>query len=364
MNIHPHPFFRLQACAFALLLFGLLNSGCASSVTQNQPAEEIVLYNWEGDIPQSVLDSFTAQSGIKIRYETYESQEDAIENMRAGHVYDVVTMESRFIPLLVREGLLAELDYQNIINFRNISPNFRGLAYDPDNRYSIPYSWGTTGLIVRTDLAKRPITRWSDMWDKRYAGQVAIWVGQPRETLALTLKSLGYSGNSENPVELEDALAHLISLKPNLLFLENFDPNNATPALASGRIVMAMGYSGDFLSSQDAGLQVGYILPEEGALLWGDTFIVPANSTHKTAAELFINFLLDPEISAVIANQKYYATANESALEYINPEILNNSAIFPGGDALKHAEIILPLSADGQQLYNQTWQQFLDAGPK
>ncbi len=354
----------LRICLLACLVFSLLNSSCVPPPTQPVLAGEIVLYNWEGDIPQSVLDAFTKETKVKVRYEAYESQEEAIENIRAGQVYDVVTMESRFIPIMANEGLLAELAYQNIPNFKNISPNFRDLLYDPGNRYSIPYSWGTTGLVVRADLIQNPVTRWADLWNTEYEGKVALWIGQPRETLALTLKSLGYSANSENPVELESALAKLISLKPNVHFIEDFDPESAAPALASGKVTIAVGYSGDLLASRDMGLQVEFIMPEEGILLWGDTFIIPSNSPNQSTAELFINFLLRPEISAEIVNQKFYASANESARSFIDPQILNNPSIFPDQDALSNAEIILPLSAEGQQLYNRIWQQFLDANPQ
>ncbi|MBI5965982.1 MAG: spermidine/putrescine ABC transporter substrate-binding protein [Chloroflexi bacterium] len=354
----------LQTCLLAYLVIGFLSSGCAPSSPRPPLADEIVLYNWEGDIPQSVLDAFTKETSVKVRYEAYESQEEAIENIRAGQVYDLVVMESRFIPILANENLLGELNYENIPNFKNISPNFRDLIYDPDNRYSIPYSWGTTGLLVRIDMVQGPITRWADMWDPKYADKAAIWIGQPRETLSFTLKSLGYSANSENPEELESALAKLISLKPGLHFVEDFDQESSAPALASGEIVIAMGYSGDFLASKDSGLQVEYIIPEEGMLLWGDTFIVPANSSNQSAAELFINFLLRPEISAEIVNQKYYASANESAQPFIDPQIFNDPAIYPGEESLINAEIILPLSARGQKLYDEIWQRFLDADPQ
>jgi spermidine/putrescine transport system substrate-binding protein len=342
-----------------LVVLSILLASCASR--QEHLAEELTIYNWEGDFPQSVLDAFTAEYGMKINYLAYDSQEAAIENMRAGEVYDVVIMESRFIPLAIKDGLLAELNYANILNFKNISPNFRDLSYDPDNRYSVPYSWGMTGLIVRTDLVDAPVTRWDDLWDKQYDGRVAIWIGQPREILALTLKSLGYSANSENPAELEKALERLIALKQHLQYLEDYDLENAAIALASGDIAIAMGYSGDYLSSKKMGLAVEYIMPEEGALLWGDNFVIPANSPNKYTAELFINFLLRPEISAEIVNQKYYASANDAARAFVNADILNDPSIYPDQSVLQNAEIILPLSAQGQKLYAEIWERFLNA---
>ncbi len=350
--------------AFAACLVGLLAglAGCSSPPSAAQLPQELTLYNWEGDIPQSVLDAFTQETQVKVSYQVYESQEDAIQNMRAGKRYDVVIMESRFIPLLVGENLLAELDYQNIPNFKNIAPNFRGLLYDPDNRHAIPYSWGVTGLLVRTDLAGGAVTRWSDLWDPRYTGKVAIWRGQPREVLALTLKSLGFSANSEKPDEVEAALQRLQALKKGLHFIEDYSMDSAAAALASGQVTIAMGYSGDLAASRAESLPVEFVLPGEGAVLWGDTFIVPANSQNKPLAESFINYLLRPEVSAQIVNQKGYASANAADHPFIEPSILNDPSIYPGENDLKKAEIILPLSAAGQALYDDAWQRFMDAG--
>jgi len=162
---------------------------------------------------------------------------------------------------------------------------------------------------------------------------------------------------------LEAALSQLIALKPNLRFLDDFDAGDETAALASNEIVMAVGFSGDFLASRDMGLSVDYVMPEEGTLLWGDTFIIPANSPNQATAELFINFILRPQISAEIVNQKYYASANDAARAFVDPRILNDPSIFPGDDVLRNAEIILPLSMEGQKLYAEIWKRFLDANP-
>jgi spermidine/putrescine transport system substrate-binding protein len=351
--------FYLRAC---LLVFLFLNLSCTP--TQPALAKEIVLYGWVDEMPQSVLDRFTAEYGVKVRYETYVSQEEeAIDNMRAGQVYDVVVMENRLIPMLVKDGLLARLDFENILNFKNVSPDFRDLAYDSGNQYSIPYSWGTIALLVRTDLTTSPITRWADLWDPSYAGKVALWSDMPRESIALTLKSLGYSANSESPAELKAALKKLIALKPGLRFLNEFDPGSAAPALASGDVAIAMGYTIDFLDSKELGLPVEYILPEEGLLIWGDSFVISANSPNKYTAELFINYLLRPEISAEIVNQNHVSSTNEAADPFIDPQILNDPSVYPDAETLNKAEVILPLSAEGQKLYAEIWISFMEGNP-
>lgn len=351
-----------------LLGFGLL-IGCGSQTASPPPtpkatalAGELVFYDWADDVPQSILDAFTQEYGVKVEYLVYESQEEAIENLRSGQRYDVVVMESRFIPTLGRAGLLAELDHHNLLNLKNISANFRDLIYDPGNRYSVPFNWGTTGLVVRSDLAAEPVTRWADLWDPRYAGRIGIWVGQRREVVALTLKSLGYSANSERPAELEAALKRLLELKPRLIVLEDFDLASSVGVMTSGKVVIAMGYAKDVLWGREMNQSIAYVLPEEGALLWGDNFVIPANSPRKHVAELFLNFLLRPEIGAQIANENLYATPNEAAWPFIKPEILGDPVINPPADALKDAEIIMPLSPQGQKLYDDLWSRFMAEG--
>jgi spermidine/putrescine transport system substrate-binding protein len=325
-------------------------------------AQELTFYDWKDDMPQSVLDAFTREYGVKVNYLSYESQEEAIANIRAGQVYDMVVMETRLVPMLVREGLLAELDHANLVNLKNIAANFRELAYDPDNRYCIPFNWGTTGLVVRSDLVAEPVTRWTDLWDPRYAGRVGIWMGQRREVIALTLKSLGYSANSENPAELEAVFKRLNELKPHVLKLEDFDPVTSAGALNSGKVVLAMGYAYDVLQAREQNQSIGYVLPAEGALLWGDTFVIPANSPRQYTAEVFINFLLRPEINAQIANENHYATPNEAAFPLIDPALRNDPVIYPPNQNLQNAEIILPLSPEGESLYQSLWERFLAAG--
>jgi spermidine/putrescine transport system substrate-binding protein len=329
--------------------------------TANPLAQEIIFYSWAEDVRQSVLDMFTEEYGVKVKYVGYESQEEAIANIQAGQIYDVVLMESRFIPQLEKGNLLAELDQRNLSNSKNLSPNFRDLAYDPGNSYSIPNSWGTTGLVVRSDLVTKPITRWADLWDPQYAGKVGLWLDEPREVISLTLKSLGYSANSEDPAELEETLTRLLELKPNIVALEDFTFATPNGMLATGQVVIAMGYAGNAYEAAENNLAVNYVLPQDGALLWNDTLVIPANSPNKITAELFLNFLMRAEINATVVNENIFPTPNEAANEFIDPEILKNPLIYPPNDNLVNAELILPLSPQGQQLFDEIWDRFSTA---
>ncbi len=336
----------------------------ATSPPENRYAGEITIYNWEDDIPQSVLDAFTRETKVKINYEVFNSTEEAVANIRNGKIYDVAMIDGRFISLLTKENLLKRLNYENLLNFKNISPNFRDLAYDPDNRYSVPYSWGTTGLLINTGLEPVEVRSWADLWDERYAGRVAISASYPREAFSMTLKSLGYSANSENPTEVDAALTKLLQLPCDPSFFYGYYPEFGIKTMQSGKILIAIGFSGDLLESRKNGLSVEYVLPAEGLLLWGDTFVVPTSSRNQTTAELFINFLLRPEISAAIVNQKYYASANEAARPFVLPQILTNTAIYPTDAMLMKAEMIEGLSPEGQRLFDASWRKLLEKYPK
>lgn len=359
---------RYGLCLLVCLV--VLLAGAACRPTQPGPqvsssGATLILYDWEGDMPQAVLEAFYQETGVQVDVQVYESQEEAVENMRAGLVYDVVVMESRFLPQLIEQNLVAPIHFQNITNFKNVSPNFRDPVYDPGNRYSIPYNWGSTALVVRRDLiaqrSNQPVTRWADLWDERYTGKVGLWRGQPRETIAMTLKSLGYSANSNSPEELRAAQERLLALRSHIVFLEDFDLDNAGEALASGQVALAMGYAEDTLVGQALNPEIEYIYPQEGALLWGDTFVIASKSPRQALAEQFLNFVLRPEINAIITNENHYATTNQAAEAFVEPEILRNPLIFPRPESFAQAEIILPLTPEVQTRYDQIWEQFLNA---
>ena len=352
---------------FAMLVAIGALCGCDNSATPaSAPAKaaplaaELILLNYAEDLPQEILDGFTREFGVRIDYQSFESQEEAATNLRAGKVYDVVVLENRLISALVAEKLLAELNHANLPNLKHISANFRDLAHDPGNRFSVPFNWGTTGLVVRSDLVAQPVTRWADLWDPRHAGKVGLWMEQRRDVLGLALKSLGFSANSENPSELEAALQRLLALKPHTLALEKYDPDNSSEVMSSGKVVVALGYAKDVLEGRKKNPAITYVLPAEGVMLWGDNHTIPAASTRKRTAETLINYLLRPEVAARIANTNSYATANETALPLIEPAIRNDQVVFPSNESMARAELQIPLTPEGEALHAATWERFVN----
>jgi spermidine/putrescine transport system substrate-binding protein len=312
-------------------------------------------------MPQSILDAFTEEFGVKIRYLPFQSPEEADEIIRSGQRCDVVLIENQLIPPLVDDGLLAAIDFAYVPNFKYISANFRDLALDPGNRHSIPGSYGTTGLVVRTDLVGTGLNRWADLWKPQYAGKIGLRA-QPREIIGMTLTSLGYAFASENPQELAAVLQRLLELKPAIVLLD-IEADNAVHKLLSGEIAILHGYAEDFQEAHAGNPAVAYVLPKEGTALWGESYAILAGSSEKYTAQLLINFLLRPEITARIIEEKKYAHPNDAALPLIKPEIRNDPVIFPPNRDLANGAIILPLSPEGKKRYAALWTQFLTAHP-
>lgn len=346
----------------ALTLAGLAG-GCGASPGAGDGAatadQQLVFLSWADDLPLSVIEAFEAEFGVDVVYETYESTEEAVESLRAGRVYDVAVIDGPYIPGLVAADLLAEIDYRNVPNFRHVSANFRDLAFDPGNRYSVTYNWGLAGLIVRNDLVGRPVTAWRDLWAPDLSGRVLVW--EDKDILiGITLQSLGYSINTDSAVELDAALRELLRLRGHAIS-SGYSPEVAMQALESGSAVLMYGWSADALRAREEGMDVGFVLPEEGSIQWIDNFVIPASSPRKALAEAFMDFMLRPEISALVVNEQYYPTANESAYPFIDPEILADPLVFPPLAKIANAEVHAPAGASVRALHEQIWGAYLMA---
>jgi spermidine/putrescine-binding protein len=350
-----------------LVLVLLFVTSCSPAVTvpptATMPplAAEITVYGWNEDINPDVLTAFTAEYGVQINYVSYVDQDSAAADIRAGNVYDVVVMSNELVQSLGTEGVLAQIDHNVVTNFRNISPNFRDLAYDPQNRHSIPYNWGTNGLIVRTDALSQPIRRWADVWNLEEDQRIVMWP-LPRYGVGAALKSLGYSINSEDEGELEQARQRLLELRPHVFLLGESDFSVA-PYLLDGSAVVGMNAGvSEALEGQAENASIQYVLPEDGAILWGDNFVVPANSSNQYTAFIFLNFLLRPENGLLLTEWNQYATPNDAVRELLDSTVLSNQLLYPSSDQLRNAEILLPLSPEIYQRYLDIWNQFVAAG--
>lgn len=323
-------------------------------------AKQITLYNWPDYMPQEVLDAFKQEYGTEVIVQTYDSQEESLRQITSGAVqFDVAVVEYDSLPELIERNLLAEVDLRNIPNFQNIAADFRDLAVDPGNRHNIPYNWGTTGLIVRPDLVDAPVTRWADLWDPRHAGKIGLRE-QPIEIISIALLSLGYPLNSEDPAQLEAALERLLEIKPSVTFISS-DTQEMLTALETGRVAILHGWNGDALIARENFPSIQYVLPSEGTMLWGETFVLSAHSANRYTSEVFIDYILRPQVSARIVEALYYPSANELASQWLPPGILNDPIIYPPHDYLTANRFYTPLSTDGKALYEEIWRRFTTA---
>lgn len=352
---------RLVFALLALTLLSSCNDADLMATPSTPGANTLTFFAFAEDMPQAVLDAFTREYGITVQYSSFQSPEEAEEHIRAGEHFDVVLVENQLFPGLIKEHLLAEINLANVPNFKSISANFRDFAIDPGNRFSVPASYGTTGLVVRTDLVGHGMKRWADLWDKQYLGKIGLRA-QPREIIGMTLTSLGYPFASENPRDLEMVLQRLLALKPAVVML-NIETADAVEKLLQGEIAVLHGYAEDYLNAHDENPAVAYVLPLEGSALWGESYAIPVTGHHRQHAERFINFLLRPEITAQIINDKKYAQPNDAALPLVKPEIRNNPVVFPDDTDLRNGSVILPLSPEGKKLYADIWSRFMAESP-
>lgn len=361
---------RLPRLLVLLWLLGVACTLAACSLRSSSPpvTEEVtgarpLIVAWRvGELPPELAGAFTAETGVPIRITPYGQPDGGERMVREGSVVDVTLVSNRAIPALTAADLLRPLDLHRLPNFKNISPSFRDLAFDPGNRYSVPYAWGVAGMVGRADLLVAPITSWDDLWDPAYCGRIVIWVAQQRTVIGAALKSLGYSANTEDLEELEAARAQLQKLKPCVRLVKGDNVIRYLPAAMRGELLLGVGNAHEAYSLRTLKLPFHYYLPQEGALLWGDSLVIPASAAQPEAAEQFIDFILRPEIAAELANLNYYQLANEAAVPYISPQLRNDPMLYPTTEQLRQAEILLPLSDAAGKVYDEIWQEMI-AGP-
>lgn len=351
------------ACSVLILCLSACTTGLDSrpqAPPSPTPAAELTLYSWVEYFPPAVLKAFTAEYGTQINYVTYASQEEAVTTIRNGSIsYDVAVIANDKIPLLVDDALLASIRQANVPNIRYVSPDFRDLIFDPGNEHSVPYVWGTTGILVRGDLVTAPVTRWADLWDPAYTGKVLVR-DMRAELMGAALKAGGHSLNSEGPAELDEALQALVRLKPAVRMV-GIEVEEALAPLLAGDAVLMVGWNGDAIVARQQNPAIKYILPQEGAIGWVDNLVIAAGSPHRETAELFINYILRPQVSAQIVEAYFYPTANEAARTFVAAELVADPVLFPPRKDIGRVEFYLPHNAQVEALYATLWAKFSES---
>ena len=313
------------------------------------------VYNWGEYIDESVLDDFEAKyPDIKINYETYADNETMYTKIKnGGSSYDVLIPSDYMIARLIDEDMLEKLNFDNIPNFSYIDEKYLGWSYDPGNEYSVPYMWGTLGILYdKTKVSEKDFT-WNTLFDPKYENSI-LMKNDMRDTLGLTLKSLGYSMNSTDEKELEEAKQKLISQKANVLGRVN---DEGMDKMIAGEAPMAVMYSGDAAYCISENPDLDFAIPSDGSNYFVDAMVIPKNAEHKEEAELFINFMCETEIALKNALEIGYSTPHKGAFEEL-PEETKNSFQYPGDAVLESAEVYSYLK-DKTELYDKIWTDYL-----
>ena len=337
--------------AILLLINGKLNEGGG-----NANKNSITIYNWGEYIDTDLLKQFEKETGIKVTYETFDSNEGMMGKIEQGGTSYDITMPSEYmIEMMKEKDLLLPLDYSKIPNIKNIDPYFLDLPFDPDNQYSLPYFWGTVGIAYNSSLLDgQTFEEWDDLWNPTLTQQV-ILVDSARETIGMGLNSLGYSLNSTDMGELREATDKLKSLSPNIKAVIG---DEVTQLMISGEAAISLTWSGQAADMMYENEDINYIVPEEGSNLWFDNMVIPRTSKNIEGAHAFINFMLDAEVAAQNADYVGYSTPNLAALDLMDPEVTEDERFYPDEETRNHLEVYRNLGLEMLGHYNELFLEF------
>jgi len=349
---------RLFSVAMVLVLIVVLAAcGPSSDGGKQELAEELHVYNWSEYIDPAIYEEFEQEFGVKVIEDTFASNEDLLAKLQAGATgYDIIVPSDYMVAIMIELELLAELNYDNIPNANNIDDLFKDPPYDPGNKYSLPYQWGTTGIGYDAEELDEAPDSWGYLFDPEmaapYAGKMSM-LNDPRETIGAALKYLGYSINSTSETELEEAKQLLIQQKA---WVSTYDSEGFEDLLAAGEVVIGHGWSGDYFAAAEEAENVWYVIPQEGGVIWTDNLAIPKTASSQYTAEVFIDYLLRPEVGAKITNYTWYGSPNKASTEFIDPEILEEPAIYPPPEVMEKLEFIRDVG-EATTVYDRIWTE-------
>lgn len=322
---------------------------------QMSDSNTLYLYNWGDYIDPDLIDKFEEESGYKVVMETYDSNEAMITKIKQESTnFDICIPSEYAVEMMRDQGLLEKLDHKKIVGLDNIDERFLDVAYDPGNEYSIPYLWGTFGIVYNTKkYDESDFDSWKNLWDKKFEGEILSFDGA-RETLGIGLLANNLSLNTTDPKKLVEVRDELIGFMGNVKAILA-DEIRMYMALEEANVGIT--FSGDASSAIESNENLSYAIPKEGSNIWFDTMVIPKTSKNQKAAYAFINFMLEPENAAQNADYIWYATPNKKALDLIDPEARNDKTLYPDDDVIDKLEVFKALDKESTILYNDL---FLD----
>lgn len=326
-----------------------LSTSCADSGKTT-----LYVYNWGDYIDPEVIDRFEEEYDINVVYDTFATNEDMYVKLKSGgSKYDVIFPSEYMIERLINEDFLYKINFDNVPNYKYIEDRFKNLSYDPNNEYSVPYMWGTLGIVYNKNMVEEPVDSWTILWDEKYKNSILMLDSQ-RDSIGVALKMLGYSLNSTNPDELEKAKNALIEQKPLVL---SYVGDDVKDKMIAEEAALAVVWSGEAAAIKSENPNHEYVVPKEGSNLWFDSMVIPKTSKNKEAAELFINFMCDPEIAFLNADYIKYSSPHSEVKKMLDEELVNDEAFYPSDETLENCEVFIDLG-ENLKLYDRVWTEF------
>ncbi|MEB3338186.1 MAG: extracellular solute-binding protein [Leptolyngbyaceae bacterium] len=351
----------LQTSAATLTGMALSSCGWTLANVRSQPPAKsdpgkLHIYTWSNYADESLLQGFTAQTGIQVTADVFDSNETMLAKMLAGGggAYSVLSPSDYMVTKMVQQKLLVSLDSAQLVGLDSLFPRFQSPSYDRENAHSIPISWGTTGLIYNADKLKEAPQDWQYLWDhKDKLSKRLTLFNDVREVMGATLRMLGYSYNSQNPAELKQAYEKLAELKPAIA---SFTSDAWRNQIVTGDLWIAMSYSPDAVEMTKESSQLQYVIPQSGTSVWTDTMVIPKSAPNPEGAYAWLNYILQPSVGIEISKRLNFATPNQAVFDQLPAPLRNNLTLFPPEALLAKCESIAPVD-DVVEIYERYWTQ-------
>ena len=339
-----------------VLLAAVTLCGCSSA--DKGVNGQVIVYNWGEYIDPETIRMFEEESGIKVIYDEFETNESMYPKVESGAVaYDIACPSDYMISRMIQNGMLSELDYSKMPNVKkNIGAQYfdQSKGFDPDNKYAVPYCWGTVGILYNKTMVEEPITRWEQLWDEKYADNI-LMQDSVRDAFMVSEKVCGFSMNTLDPTELETAKNLLIEQKP---LIQAYVVDQVRDKMIGGEAAIGVIYSGEAIYTQRENPDLVYVIPEEGTNVWIDSWVILKNAPNKENAEKFIDFMCREDIALMNFEYITYSTPNDAARELIEEEDIKNSEVaFPDLSQYDNLETYVYLGEEGDSLYNELWKE-------
>lgn len=351
----------------AAMVAGVSMANCRQNLTQpgaggsGGDPSTLHIYTWANYVDDSLTAAFTERTGIRVVVDIFDSNEIMLTKMQAGGggAYSILYPSDYVVSEMVDTGLLAKLDRSRLVGLENLKDQWQNPAYDPGNAHSIPFNWGTTGLLYNRDVTPGRPEDWIFLWDNKEALSRRItMLDDMRETLGVALKTLGYSYNTTNPAQIEAAYAQLRELQPHIAAFKTTGFENE---ILAGDLSVAMTYSSDAIALTLEDDRLDYVIPASGTSLWTDTLAIPSSAPNVDAAYQWMNFLLEPEVAQAAVERLFFATANQAAFNLLPDALRNNPHLYPPEAVLANSEGIQSIDTASNDLFDRFWTEITSA---